>query len=43
MPYYYRTDLAGVTYGSDLYTGSLFYSTGSGIYPVSAQAAKIKS
>lgn len=32
MPYYYRTDLAGVTYGSDLYTGSLFYSTGSGIY-----------
>lgn len=32
MPLYYRTGLSDVTYGSDLYTGSLFYSTDSGIY-----------
>ena len=32
MPLYYRTGLSGVTYGADLYTGSLFYSTDSGLY-----------
>lgn len=32
MPFYYRAGASGVTYGSDLYTGSLFYSTDSGLY-----------
>ena len=32
MPYYYSTDMAGVMYGDNLYTGSIFYSTSSGVY-----------
>lgn len=32
MPYYYRTGTDGIAYGANLYTGSLFYSTESGIY-----------
>lgn len=32
LPYYYRTGRDGVMYGADLYTGSLFYSTDSGVY-----------
>ena len=32
MPYYYSTGNDGVMYGAALYTGSLFYSTDSGVY-----------
>lgn len=32
MPYYYTCDAIGVQYGSDLYSGDLFYSTDSGVY-----------